>query len=137
METPVLIFSTSLLICISGVLFYLNAEKNTFNQVLISVQEAKAEARKSKIEIDKINLRIDEYRTIVMKQRAEVETVQDHCSRIREQQQILNRRQQSLKEKMIPSRFEISIIDEVSKPKAKKPNPELINKIKKQLKDLN
>jgi len=127
------IFGISFLICVAGVLFFLNAEKNSFKQILEKAETMQTELVKTNKEIQATNLRIDEMRTIIFRHKNEVDCVQDHCAKIREQQQILSRRQKTLHDKMIPSRIELSIVE--TKP-APKTDPKLIKKIQKQMKDL-
>jgi DNA repair ATPase RecN len=54
--------------------------------------------------------------SVAMKYKADIDMVQEHCAKIREQQQLLHKRQNFLKAKMIPNKIELTIAKGNAKP---------------------
>jgi 5-bromo-4-chloroindolyl phosphate hydrolysis protein len=134
MEYTAGIFGISFLICVAGVFFYLQSEKNAYKLILNRAETMQVEYSQMKKQIEETNRRIDEYRNLFLTFKREtvdsIDMVQNHCAKIREQQQILNRKQISLKEKMIPNKVELTVVETPKAP------TKLIKKIQKQMKDL-
>ena len=56
-------------------------------------------------------------RGAISSQKQEIDAAQDHCARIWDQTQIINKRQKILKEKMIPTKYDITVTTTQTKQK--------------------
>lgn len=119
------------ILAISGTMVWLRNNHNAFNNVLDKVSSLKhfnnesSKVQKQLIE-DVVYLRSQ-----VLKLKSEIDQTQEYNAKIKDQMQILSRRQKYLKEKMIPQKVIIEASSDLSKQYAKH-----FSTIKKQLKDL-
>lgn len=119
------------ILCLSGIMVWLKNNHNSFNEVLGKVQSLLMRVNEQQKTIDVQIKDILFLRDQILKHKAEIDLVQDYNAKIKDQMQILSRRQKYLKEKMIPQKVIIEASSDLSKQYAKH-----FTTIKKQLKDL-
>ena len=118
------------ILCLSGIMVWLRNNHNAFNEVLGKVQSLLMRVNEQQKVIDVQIKDIIYLRDQILKHKAEIDQVQDYNAKIKDQMQILSRRQKFLKEKMIPQKVIIEASSDLSKQYAKH-----FSTIKKQLKD--
>lgn len=119
------------ILAISGVMVWLRNNHNAFNSVLGKVQSLLMRVNDQQKVIDVQIKDIIYLRDQILKHKTEIDQVQDYNAKIKDQMQILSRRQKYLKDKMIPQKVIIEASSDLSKQYAKH-----FSTIKKQLKDL-
>lgn len=118
------------ILAISGVMVWLRNNHNAFNSVLGKVQSLLMRVNDQQKVIDVQIKDIIYLRDQILKHKTEIDQVQDYNAKIKDQMQILSRRQKYLKDKMIPQKVIIEASSDLSKQYAKH-----FSTIKKQLKD--
>lgn len=118
------------ILCLSGIMVWLKNNHNSFKEVLGKVQSLLMRVNEQQKTIDVQIKDILFLRDQILKLKSEIDLVQDYNAKIKDQMQILSRRQKYLKEKMIPQKVIIEASSDLSKQYAKH-----FTTIKKQLKD--
>lgn len=118
------------ILAVSGTMVWLRNNHNAFKEVLTRVESFKLFNNESSKVQKQLMEDVIYLRSQVLKLKTEIDLVQDYNAKIKDQMQILSRRQKYLKEKMIPQKVIIEASSELSKQYAKH-----FSTIKKQLKD--
>lgn len=105
------------ILAISGVMVWLRNNHNAFNSVLDKVSSLKTfNAESTKVQKQLIE-DVVYLRSQVLKHKTEIDLVQDYNAKIKDQMQILSRRQKYLKEKMIPNKIQVQFVNDDKKKK--------------------
>jgi DNA repair ATPase RecN len=109
MGSEVMLFILSLVLLTAATVIYLYKDHNNYKAITNRCGQIERGLKETET-------RASSAMSVAMKYKADIDMVQEHCAKIREQQQLLHKRQSYLKAKMIPNKIELTIAKGNAKP---------------------